>query len=88
VVTPEHRRAAVTQAMETAQISERRACRFTGFARASQRYRSRRPSRAAVRERLHTLAVLRPRWGYRRLYRLLRRDGHLVNKKLVQRVYR
>jgi putative transposase len=30
----------------------------------------------------------RPRWGYRRLYRLLRREGMVVNKKLVQRVYR
>ena len=41
-----------------------------------------------LRERLHTLATLRPRWGYRRLYRLLRREGHVVNKKLVQRIYR
>jgi len=41
-----------------------------------------------LRERLHTLALLRPRWGYRRLYRLLRRAGTIVNKKLVQRLYR
>ena len=32
--------------------------------------------------------MLRPRWGYRRLYRLLRREALVVNKKLVQRVYR
>jgi putative transposase len=37
---------------------------------------------------LQTLATLRPRWGYRRLYRLLRREGNVANKKLVQRVYR
>jgi putative transposase len=37
---------------------------------------------------LHTLATLRPRWGYRRLYVLLRREGYAVNRKLVQRVYR
>lgn len=41
-----------------------------------------------MRERLHTLALLRPRWGYRRLYRLLRREGLIVNRKRVQRVYR
>lgn len=75
-------------AMETADVSERQACRYTGFARSSQRYRTRRPARSELRERLHTLALLRPRWGYRRLYRLLRREGHVVNKKLVQRVYR
>ena len=74
--------------MSTATISERRACRYTGFARSTQRYRTRRPPRTQLRERLHTLAMLRPRWGYRRLYRLLRREGVIVNRKLVQRVYR
>ena len=88
MVTPEYRRAAVIHAMSTAQLSERRACRYTGFARSSQRYHTVRPTRAALRDRLQTLAVLRPRWGYRRLYRLLRREGLVVNKKLVQRVYR
>jgi len=87
VVTAEQRRAAVTEATISAGISERRACRYTGFARSSQRYRVRRPARTELRARLHTLAVLRPRWGYRRLYRLLRREGQRVNRKLVQRVY-
>lgn len=88
MVTPEQRRTAVTCAMVTAERSERQACRYTGFARSTQRYRSRRPSRDELRARLHTLATLRPRWGYRRLYRLLRREGEIVNRKLVQRVYR
>lgn len=88
MVTPEDRRTAVTLAMNTAGISERCACRYTGFARSTQRYRTRRPARHELRARLHTLAVLRPRWGYRRLYRLLRREGLVVNRKLVQRVYR
>jgi putative transposase len=87
VVTLENRRTAVTSAMLAAALSERQACRYLGFARSSQRYRTRRPVRAALRERLHTLAILRPRWGYRRLYRLLRREGWAVNRKLVQRVY-
>lgn len=88
MVTPADRRTAVIAAMAAANISERRACRYTGFARASQRYQAQRPPRAALRARLHTLALLRPRWGYRRLYRLLRREGTIVNRKLVQRVYR
>jgi len=88
VVTAEHRRTAVTMAMESADLSERRACRFLGFARSSQRYRTRRPPRQELRERLHTLATLRPRWGYRRLHRLLRREGWTHNRKLTQRVYR
>lgn len=79
---------AVTLAMTTAEVSERRVCRFTGFARTSQRYRSRRPARAELRARLLTLATLRPRRGYRRLYVLLRREGWRVNRKLVQRLDR
>lgn len=88
MVTPADRRTAVITAMAAANMSERRACRYTGFARASQRYHARRASHAPLRARLHTLALLRPRWGYRRLYRLLRREGMRVNRKLVQRVYR
>jgi putative transposase len=83
VVTPEQRRSAVTATMITAELTERQACRYLGFARSSQRYRTRRPVRAELRERLHTLAILRPRWGYRRLHRLLRREGWTVNRKLV-----
>lgn len=88
MVTPAQRRTAVTDAMTAAGISERRACRFTGFARSSQRYATQRPPRTELRARLQTLAVLRPRWGYRRLHYLLRREGQFVNRKLVQRLYR
>jgi transposase InsO family protein len=69
-------------------VSERRACRTTGFARSSQRYESRRPARAELRQRLHALVVLESRWGYGRLHWLLRREGVTVNRKLVQRLYR
>lgn len=88
MVTPEQRRTAVTLATETAGISERRACRFTGFARSSQRYQTRRAPDTELRARLHELAARRPRWGYRQLTRLLRRrPGPRVNSKRVQRIY-
>lgn len=38
--------------------------------------------------RLQELAATRPRFGYRRLHVLLRREGHAVNRKLVYRLYR
>ena len=88
MVTPEQRRTAVTLATETAGISERRACRFTGFARSTQRYRTRRPPDTALRERLKALAIKKPRWGYRQLTRVLRRTpGPRINRKRVQRLY-
>lgn len=87
-MTPEHRRTAVTMAMEAAAISERRACRFTGFARSSRRYRTRRAPDTVLRARLHELAMRKPRWGYRQLTRVLRRaPGPRINYKRVQRLY-
>ncbi len=87
MVTPEQRRTVVEQAMESAGLAERHTCRYTGFARSSQRYQSTTED-AALGARLQTLAILRPRWCYRRLYRLLRREGLRVSCKRVQRVYR
>src|SRR5207249_11340991 len=40
------------------------------------------------RERLKALGQERRRFGYRRLHVLLRREGHAVNRKRVQRLYR
>jgi putative transposase len=69
-------------------MKKRRACRAVGLAPATYYYRARRPERAELREKLRTFAAQRPRWGYRRLHVLLRREGHEVNHKLVFRLYR
>jgi putative transposase len=41
-----------------------------------------------LRTRIRQLATERPRFGYRRIYVLLRREGWPVNQKRVQRLYR
>lgn len=69
-------------------MSERRACRTIEADRASMRYRSRRPPDDTLRQRLRHLAHERRRFGYRRLHVLLRREGHVVNRKRVYRLYR
>jgi len=43
---------------------------------------------ADLLERLRGLAAKKPRYGYRRLYVLLRREGFRVNHKRVYRLYR
>ena len=58
-----------------------------GADRTSIRYRSRRPDDHELRERLRALASERRRFGYRRLHVLLRREGHIVNRKKTQRLY-
>jgi putative transposase len=73
--------------MTAATLSERRACRFTGFPRSTQRYQRTRAD-GELRARLESLALRKPRWGYRRLHWLLGREGTRVNRKRVQRVYR
>lgn len=70
------------------EMSERRACRVLGTDRASVRYRATRPDDGVLRDRLKALAQERRRFGYRRLHVMLRREGHAVNKKRVQRIYR
>ena len=83
------RRAAVAEARSRhPRISERHACRVIGCALSSQRYRSRRDPRPELRSRLRTLAHERVRWGYRRLHVLLGREGVVVNRKCVYRIYR
>lgn len=52
------------------------------------RYRSRGPEQALLRERIKAHAADRPRWGYRRIHVLLRREGWQVNRKRVHRLYR
>lgn len=68
-------------------VSIRNACELLSFTRSSYYYVSRKDPRTALRLRLKELATARPRFGYRRLHVLLRREGWSVNLKLVYRLY-
>jgi putative transposase len=87
-VTTTQRRAAVTHLRASYPVSDRRACRLVRLARSRWQHRSTRPSDAPLADALKAKAEQRPRWGYRRLAVLLRRDGWPVNLKRVLRVYR
>lgn len=52
------------------------------------RYVSHKPDQAPLRLRIRDLAAARVRYGYFRIYILLRREGWLVNHKRVYRLYR
>jgi putative transposase len=88
MVTPAAHREAAVYLQSTYEMSQRRACRVISTDRTSVRYQSARPDDGHLRERLKALAQERRRFGYRRLHVLLRREGHAVNKKRVQRIYR
>ena len=70
-------------------MSERRACRVLGQHRSTQR---KRPRNKEKEQRLVTrileLVRLHPRFGYRRVWALLRAEGWRVNRKRVLRLWR
>jgi putative transposase len=65
-----------------------RACHLAQFSRAAWYRPSRRDDQAALRSRIRELAHARPRFGFNRIWVLLRREGWPVNKKRVRRLYR
>lgn len=70
-------------------VSERRACRALEQPRSSQRYQvQERPDERRLVQRLRALARAHPRYGYRRITALLKRDGWKVNRKRVHRLWR
>jgi putative transposase len=79
VVTPAAKREAVAHLQERFTLSERCACRLVEVSRSSVRYQQRRRDEAVLIGRLRELAQHRPRFGYRRLHALLRREGEIVN---------
>jgi len=78
----------VTFAMTEHGISERQACRLLEVDRASYRYEPRPDGNAALRQALVDLARQKPRWGYRRLWAVLTKQGWTVNVKRIYRLYK
>ena len=87
MVSAAARREAARYLQQSYQVSERRVGHLLLLSNSSLRYRSRRPAAEELRQRLRELAVERPRYGYQRLWALLRREGRVVNHKRVYRLY-
>jgi transposase InsO family protein len=88
MVGPAAKRDAVAHLRSTMEMSERRACTLVAADRTMIRYRSRRPADTALRARLRELANERRRFGYRRLFILLRREGEPSGINRIYRLYR
>jgi putative transposase len=70
-------------------ISERRACQVVGQPRSTQRYLSCKADRdRSLLNRMITLSWQNPRYGYRRVWALLKREGWHVNTKRIYRLWR
>ncbi|MGH7175629.1 MAG: IS3 family transposase [Minisyncoccia bacterium] len=90
IVSPAHRRAAAEQMVAAGMCSGRAVCRYLGLARSTFRYRGRPATTAEeqLRKRLLALSTEHPRYGYRRIAALLRREGWRVGKRHIQRLRR
>lgn len=90
VVSPARRRAFALEVVSAGMCSQRKACQMLGLARSTFRYRRRAPTPAEEqsRKRLRELSAKYPRYGYRRIGALLRREGWRVGKRHIQRLRR
>jgi putative transposase len=88
MVRPAAKREAVTHLRNVLQMSERRACTLVAADRKMIRYRSKRPPETELRARLRDLANQRRRFGYRRLFILLRDQGEPSGVNRIYRLYR
>lgn len=88
MVGPAAKREAVAHLQAVMGLSERRACSFVGADRKMIRYRSSCPPETELRGRLRDLAKERRRFGYRRLFILLRREGEPSGINRIYRLYR
>jgi putative transposase len=70
------------------EISERRACGLLMVVRGTCRYEAVTcPGNDELRQKLRELAMVRRRFGYRRLHAVLRREGWAINHKRIYRLY-
>jgi hypothetical protein len=87
-MTAARRRLIVTELREHFSVSQRRASRALDLPRSSLRYAPvARDEQAALARRIEELAGTHPRFGYRRIWALLDREGWSVNRKAVRRLW-
>ena len=88
MVGPAAKREGVAHLRAVMGLSERRACLIVGADRKMVRYRSCRPPDTELRTQLRDLANERRRFGYRRLFILLRQEGEQSGINRIYRLYR
>jgi putative transposase len=88
MVSPARKRWAVEHLEGGFEVSERRACRVVGQPRATQRYALQvKDDEPVLVERMHAQVRQHPRYGYRRIWALLRQEGFRVNRKRIWRLW-
>jgi len=89
MVGPARAREAVRFAQRKLGVSQRSACRALEVSRSTVRYKPKLGefTRRLLR-RILELVAKHPRYGYKRIWKLLRRDGWKINRKRVHRLWK
>jgi len=69
-------------------LSQTRACAALATSRSSLAYVPRARNDEALVAAIEKVHKRKPRWGYKRVHAKLRREGHIVNRKRVLRLWR
>jgi putative transposase len=90
MVSPEHKRRAVSAVLEAGLCTLRRACRYLGLGRSSYFYqpKQRESQEVLLVKRIREISMAEPTYGYRFVTRELIKEGWRVNAKKVQRIRR
>jgi putative transposase len=70
------------------QVPRRRACRCVGLNHSSYYYKPHRRDESLLKVRIRDIAHARVRYGFKRIFTLLRREGFADNHKRVYRIYK
>lgn len=88
MVKPAAKRKGVEHLRQTYHVGLRRACGLAGLGTSSYYYKpAERRDETPLRRALKEAAAQRPRWGYRMLMVLMRRQGFTDNHKRIYRIY-
>jgi len=88
-MTAARRRLTAAEIRDHFHVSQRRVARALDLPRSSLRHApAPRAGQAALARRIEEMAAAHPRFGYRRIWALLDREGWSVNKKAVHRLWR
>lgn len=88
MVSPKIKRVCIEGLRKDHKLSERRACELVNLHRSVGRYITKRKEDELERQQIKTIALERPRFGYRRIHVVLRKKGLGINHKKLFRLYR
>ena len=71
---------------DTYGVSERRVCGVLALPRSSKRRQPGHTAQLVLVERIHRLSERYPRFGYRKIYALLKAEQRCVSREMVRRI--